>query len=69
MKIKHILFLKRKAVHFNEIKQINVIKRNIIFNDKDKDKAQMKENKIIISMGSEDKRLIFWEMNNLAKKK
>ena len=63
----------KEAVHFNEIKQINVIKRNIIFNDKDndknKDKAQKKENKIIISMGSEDKRLIFWEMNNLAKKK
>ena len=63
----------KEAVHFNEIKQINVIKRNIIFNDKDndnnKDEVQKKENKIIISMGSEDKRLIFWEMNNLAKKK
>ena len=70
---KAYLISEKKEVHFNEIKQINVIKRNIIFSDKDidKDKTQNKENKenkIIISMGSEDRRLIFWEMNNLTKK-
>ena len=67
---KEYLISEKKEVHFNEIKQINVIKRNIIFSDKDidKDKTQNKENKIIISMGSEDRRLIFWEMNNLTKK-
>ena len=67
---KEYLISEKKEVHFNEIKQINAIKRNIIFSDKDidKDKTQNKENKIIISMGSEDRRLIFWEMNNLTKK-
>ena len=67
---KEYLISEKKEVHFNEIKQINVIKRNIIFRDKDidKDKTQNKENKIIISMGSEDRRLIFWEMNNITKK-
>ena len=67
---KEYLISEKKEVHFNEIKQINVINRNIIFSDKDidKDKTQNKENKIIISMGSEDRRLIFWEMNNLTKK-
>jgi len=65
--IKIELISEKEAVHFNEIKQINVIERNIIFNDKnkeedkDKDKTQKKNNKIIISMGSEDKSLIFWE--------
>jgi hypothetical protein len=56
----------QEEVHLNEIKQINAIERNIIFGDKDK--AQKKENKIIISMGSEDRRLIFWEMNNSSQK-
>ena len=70
---KAYLISEKEEVHFNEIKQINVIQRNIIFSDKDidKDKTQNKENKenkIIISMGSEDRRLIFWEMNNLTKK-
>ena len=67
---KEYIISEKKEVHFNEIKQINVINRNIIFSDKDigKDKTQNKENKIIISMGSEDRRLIFWEMNNLTKK-
>ena len=67
---KEYIISEKKEVHFNEIKQINVINRNIIFSDKDigKDKTQNKENKIIISMGSEDRRLIFWEMDILSKK-
>ena len=52
----------KEAVHFNEIKQINIIEKNDIFSNKDK--AQKKENKIIISMGSEDKKLIFWDIKN-----
>jgi len=53
------LISEKEAVHYNEIKQINVIERNNFFSVKDK--TQKKENKFIISMGSEDKRLIFWE--------
>ena len=71
--IKEELISEKEAVHFNEIKQIYVIERNIIFNDinkdkdkkkekdEDKDNALKKNNEIIISMGSEDKSLIFWE--------